>query len=174
MDLCVGEEDKAVLRVPMAIAIWRPAPTSIVWVRALMEDLGTSTLITVGDVVTVNTLGAGLDPSVSVVDGRTLRHVGMGVPRDAFDVEIRVRNPPGRITEDAMKAVRTALGEAEAGRSALLVVDGEEDLLALPLIAWGPENGLVLYGHFMGALVAVPIRPYRRYLAVAMGRLAKC
>ncbi len=113
-------------------------------------------LITVGDVVTYHVLEADRDPDVAIVDGRT--------KREAVDEEIRevvatgagleVENPPATITKAALEAFREAL-DAEVPTTVL--VDGEEDLLALPAIVAAPEGASVVYGQPEEGMVHVRV-----------------
>lgn len=38
-----------------------------------------------------------------------------------------------------------------------LIVDGEEDLLALPAILFAPLGSLILYGHWQHGIIAVEV-----------------
>lgn len=99
-------------------------------------------VITVGDRVT-ETLGArGRVPDVQVVDSRENRKE-RAPPNVAYARKIEVENPPGTITEDAIEGIREALRGPKPARVA---VRGEEDLLALPVIALAPLSTVIFYG----------------------------
>ncbi len=105
-------------------------------------------VVAVGDIVTYHLLQADHTPAVALVDGRTERTAVDQEIRDAiggFDHEIEVANPPATLTEDLLAALRTAIGRAP-GESTLLVVDGEEDLAALPAMVVAPNGTSVVYG----------------------------
>jgi hypothetical protein len=108
-------------------------------------------VITVGDKVT-ETLGAlGRTPDVQVVDSLENRRQ-RAPPEVPFGRRISVSNPPATITEEAIAGIREAL----RGRKPVRVsVDGEEDLLAIPVIAMAPLSALVLYGQPGEGIVAV-------------------
>lgn len=108
-------------------------------------------VITVGDRVT-ETLGwLGRVPDVQVVDGRESRK-----QREPPDVDyarkIDVRNPAGTITEEAIDGIREALNGKKPVR---VLVDGEEDLLAIPVIALAPVSAVVFYGQPGEGIVVV-------------------
>jgi len=85
----------------------------------------------------------GYVPSLCVVDGATLREKrGRYVDPELFDKVLECSNPRSCISLDCLKALRRALAE---NVRTLIAVEGEEDLLALPLIAMALE-GLVLFG----------------------------
>src|SRR2546426_12677506 len=104
----------------------------------------------VGDVVSRETLVAGIR-----VDLRILDHISMRKPTAAFNLKVKktyhVKNPAGVVTLEAWDTIKRAMKDDEA----LIVVEGEEDLLALPCIVESPNNSLVLYGQPSEGLVVV-------------------
>ena len=128
---------------------------------------GAPRVVSVGDVVTVTLLRAGMVPDVAVFDYRTKRselasmkeHIA-GMPGRL----VKVENPPGRITRALWRAVRDAVN----GRDTVKVeVSGEEDLAALVAIATGPQGTQVLYGIPDKGMVAVRVGPESRAFAAA-------
>jgi uncharacterized protein (UPF0218 family) len=108
-------------------------------------------VITVGDKVT-ETLGKlGRPPDVQVVDGKENR-----IARDPPDVPyarlIEVENPAGTLTVEAIKGLRAAF---EGKKPVRVMVHGEEDLLAIPVIALAPLSAMVFYGQPGEGMVAV-------------------
>ncbi|MDJ1432200.1 GTP-dependent dephospho-CoA kinase family protein [Halostagnicola sp. A-GB9-2] len=102
-------------------------------------------LVAVGDVVTYHFLQAGHQPDVALVDGRTKRSaVDEEIERAVTDgVNLEVENPPGVITEELVGALVEAL---VADDPITILVDGEEDLAALPAIVAAPAGASVVYG----------------------------
>jgi len=101
-----------------------------------------SMVITVGDRVT-ETLGAmGRVPDVQIVDSLENRKE-RPPPEVAYARKISVENPPATITQDAIDGIREAIIGQKPVR---VVVKGEEDLLAIPVIALAPVSALVFYG----------------------------
>lgn len=99
-------------------------------------------IVSVGDRVT-ETLGKlGRVPDVQIVDSRENRR-----EREPPDVpharSIRVRNPPATITDDAIRGIEEAFRGKKPAR---VLVDGEEDLLAIPAVVFAPISAIVLYG----------------------------
>jgi len=108
-------------------------------------------LVTVGDRVTETVGAIGRVPDVQVVDSKENRKE-RPPPDVAYSRRISVKNPPGTITEDAIAGIR----EAFRGRKPVRVaVEGEEDLLAIPVIALAPVSALVIYGQPGEGVVAV-------------------
>ncbi len=102
-------------------------------------------VVAVGDVVTHHLLAAGSRPAVAVVDGRTQRGaVDREVERAVTgDVDREVDNPPATLSRELVSALVEAIG---ADDPVTILVDGEEDLAALPAILAAPNGASVVYG----------------------------
>jgi|YelNatPaOPRAMG01_1025707.scaffolds.fasta_scaffold33334_5 uncharacterized protein (UPF0218 family) len=128
------------LRRPLGYFI--AGPNAEFKAKKYIEDINPVKIATVGDVVSSTLYDANLHIDVMVVDGRTLRSVGMHYgfrPKHIF----RVRNYPGTISIDAWNTLREAL---RIDGEVLVVVDGEEDLLLIPIVILAPENSVAIYG----------------------------
>ena len=102
-----------------------------------------TSLVTVGDVVSLTFRKHGFMPSLSVYDGRTERREMTEFAKLVQDEEkIEVVNPAGMITAAMSDAIRASIG----GTGGLLLVDGEEDLALLPCILMSPDGADVVYG----------------------------
>ncbi|HDJ27413.1 MAG: DUF359 domain-containing protein [Thermoplasmata archaeon] len=100
-------------------------------------------VVAVGDAVTKVLLDSGVVPSVAVVDGRTKRGpFEWGSQLEAFPRRIECRNRAGGIDRELWVAVRNALSSPPC----LVLVEGEEDMAAIPAILEAEEGTLVLYG----------------------------
>jgi GTP-dependent dephospho-CoA kinase len=100
---------------------------------------------TCGDRVTGRAIELQHFPLVGIVDYKTRRDEV--VPKDLFRPLaarrlVRVKNPPGLLTEQ----LRTAVRKIIAAGGGLIEVDGEEDLGSLALVESLPEGATVLYG----------------------------
>jgi len=122
---------------------------------------------TVGDVVSRETLDAGIRVNLRIIDQMTLR-------RSIGPLEIKakrtysVRNPAGVITSEARDAIKDAVQQTEA----VIYVKGEEDLLAIPTILESPDNSLIIYGQPSKGLVVVTSTPdVKRAVGEMMNRM---
>jgi uncharacterized protein (UPF0218 family) len=70
------------------------------------------------------------------------------------DRTVHVKNPQATITAEAIDAVQDAL---RGSSSVKIVVDGEEDLLALVAILNAPESSFVVYGQPYEGIVVVKV-----------------
>ncbi len=118
----------------------------------LMLDSATK-IITVGDATTERIVSFGITPDIAVIDGVERRSV-----RDR-SINYRAKemfctNPAGMISDEAIEVLQKAL---EASTPIRIKVQGEEDLLALPLFAMAPKGSVVLYGQPLEGMVLVNI-----------------
>jgi len=113
-------------------------------------------LIAVGDVVTYHLLQADRRPDVALVDGRTKRSEVDEEIREAVTegASIEVRNPPAELGVPVVRALRRALSTDDP---TTILVDGEEDLVALPAIVAAPEGASVVYGQPDEGMVHVKV-----------------
>ncbi|MAF89201.1 MAG: hypothetical protein CL963_01680 [Euryarchaeota archaeon] len=114
----------------------------------LIEELPRSGdgLIAVGDITTLRLLKEGITPDICVIDYKAERE-----PLSEEDVktlkaldvqEIKAENNAGEISLSAWKAFEDALKNTPAK----IVIDGEDDLLALAALFLAPEGSKVIYG----------------------------
>jgi uncharacterized protein (UPF0218 family) len=123
-------------------------------------------IVAVGDVVSRETLAAGITVNLRIID-----YVSMRKPIAWFNFKARttyhVRNPAGVITVESWEAIKRALKDDDA---VVLV----EDLLALPSIVESPNGSLVLYGQPSQGLVVVDTNPaVRNEASLILGRMSR-
>jgi len=115
-----------------------------------------SVIITVGDRTTENMLQLGLKPQIQIIDGLEKRNQRVVPADDTINTNLSCRNPPGEITEESMQIIQKAFSCESPVR---ITVDGEEDLLVLPVCIHAPKNSIVIYGQPNEGLVIVTITP---------------
>jgi hypothetical protein len=115
-------------------------------------------IISVGDVVSENMAKHGILAHLAIVDNRVMRQPRKPVMLKANQTR-HVQNPPGTITAEAWLAVKEAL---EQRHSVKIVVDGEEDLLALVALLHAPLDALVVYGQPYEGIVAIKVTRRKR------------
>ncbi|MCE4601746.1 MAG: GTP-dependent dephospho-CoA kinase family protein [Desulfurococcales archaeon] len=136
---------------------WPRGPIYRGRVHELLAHLKPITLSCIGDIVTRTCLDSGLTPTLAAIDGFTRRDLTTTTNElldraSRMGMEVyKISNPRGTVSVDAIEAVCRAL---RLRAPTLLLVDGEEDLLALPALACSPEGGVVVYGApGMGAVI---------------------
>ena len=122
----------------------------------IKEISAESVLITVGDRTTENMLQFGLKPQIQIIDGLEKRNKRLVPADDAISTNLSCKNPPGEITEESIQVIQKAFSSEPPVR---ITVDGEEDLLVLPVCMSAPENSVVMYGQPNEGLVIVHITP---------------
>jgi len=115
-----------------------------------------SFVITVGDRTTQKMIEFGLIPSLQIIDGQEKR-TKRNLPEE-FGVStiLRCDNPPAEITPQSIETIKNAFNSEPPVR---ILVNGEEDLLVLPVCIFAPENSIVLYGQPNEGLVIAKITP---------------
>jgi len=111
-------------------------------------------VITVGDATSELLLQMGLIPLLHIIDGQEKREKRSLPLADAINTELTVKNHPGEISPESFNLVKTIFDEKPPIR---LVVNGEEDLLVLPVCLFAPENSVVMYGQPNEGLVIAEI-----------------
>ncbi len=112
----------------------------------------------VGDMVSHTLMEAGVEPSLVVLDGKTERRpYGRGLDEALAGRElVEVENRAGSIEHDAQETLMELAGE----EGVAVLVEGEEDLLAIPLAIGMPEGSLVAYGQPGEGVVLMPVDRY--------------
>ena len=121
--------------------------------KELIQKEKPSMIISVGDIVSRSMIEYGVSMNVLVVDNKVMRKPIQPITVDA-DQTLYANNPPGAITDEAWAAIRSAV--EQEGRTKV-IVDGEEDLLALVAVLSAPENALVVYGQPHVGIVVVKV-----------------
>lgn len=102
-------------------------------------------VIAVGDIIANSMEKVGLIPDVKIIDYRSRRQA-IQKPKKIGKTYI---NRPGTISKEAVAAIKSG--------KKLIVIEGEEDLLALPAILFAPLGSIVLYGQIDLGVVAVTV-----------------
>jgi uncharacterized protein (UPF0218 family) len=114
---------------------------------AQVKNKGAELLVSVGDECTLTLLSAGITPDISIIDYKTQRNdeVDEERLRQMEGTVMRVKNPMATITDDLWNAIDQSMAEIKH-RNVVIVVDGEEDLASLAVIAQAPKGTIVIYG----------------------------
>ena len=101
-------------------------------------------------------LNLGLIPHIQVVDGLEKRNK-LSIPKvETINTELTCNNPAGEITDEAVSTIKKAFSSEPHVR---IIVNGEEDLLVLPICMNEPDGFIVMYGQPNEGLVIVQITP---------------
>jgi len=114
-----------------------------------------SYIISVGDRTTEKMIDFDLIPSLQIIDGQEKREKREPLKLE-HTIELTVDNPAAEITFESISMIKKAFTLQSPVR---IFVNGEEDLLVLPVCVHAPENAVVLYGQPNEGLVIVRITP---------------
>jgi hypothetical protein len=110
-------------------------------------------VITVGDATTEKMIKFGFDVSLQIVDSLEKRNK-RDLPKGNVETILTCENPAAEITDESVSVIRKAFGMAPPVR---IVVNGEEDLLVLPVAVYAPNDSVILYGQPNEGLVIVHV-----------------
>jgi uncharacterized protein (UPF0218 family) len=149
----VTPELRVKLKEPFGMLIRGSFAETMAEMENIVKREKPSKIISVGDTVSRNLHGCQISPQLSITDNQRMRR--KIEPRTfAGKSVVRVVNPQGTITEEAVAAIREALESDEAVH---IVVEGEEDLLTLIAVLYAPEKSLVVYGQPYQGIVIVKV-----------------
>ncbi|MBM3904158.1 MAG: DUF359 domain-containing protein [Thaumarchaeota archaeon] len=135
------------LKVPLGFLLRDTTKENIV--KHIPND---SYIITVGDATTEKMLAFGFAPSLQVVDGYEKR--GKRIPPQSNATKLYCDNPAAQITQQSIDIIKQAFSSKPPIQ---ILVNGEEDLLVIPVCIFAPQNSIVLYGQPNEGLVIVPV-----------------
>ncbi len=102
-------------------------------------------VIAVGDLVSINLAKINCQALLSILDGKTKREDKLDHEL-SVDVEFHAVNAAAEIRPEVWIAIELALMLEGQGKTAKLLIEGEEDLTALPAVALAPIGSAVVYG----------------------------
>lgn len=121
---------------------------------SLLRNKG-KTIITVGDVATKTLLDKNVRPHLAIIDFRVSRKPYKELEMFVNTLVLhstRVKSGPGYISGEARRAIQAMLAKR---KNHVLLIDGEEDLLVLPVILSASLGSIVYYGQPGQGLVEV-------------------
>ncbi len=141
------------LKEPIGLLLCGKSTDTVKMLSMLLEEKKTPMFAVVGDFTAKNILDAGLHPDIVVIDHRTMR-----VEVDPLDhgekTVWNAYNPAGTITREACEILENAV---ILKREVSVIVEGEEDLLVLPLIVLMPVGSIIIYGQPREGMVVVEV-----------------
>ena len=115
-------------------------------------------MIAVGDAVSESLMKNEVFPDVFIIDNRVMRKeitpIEFGAERTLY-----AKNPAGTISKEAWEKIKNALNSDSRTK---IIIDGEEDLLALPAVLFAPEKSFVVYGQPHEGMVIIKVTEEKR------------
>ena len=141
---------------PLGIIIQNTNPEKDEIIKKIYSE---SSVITVGDRTTEIMINLGLTPQIQVVDGLEKRNQRSITEVESINTDLTCNNPAAEITDESISTIKKAFSSEPPVR---IIVNGEEDLLVLPICINAPDNFVVMYGQPNEGLVIVKITPDTR------------
>ena len=123
---------------------------------AYIKEKNLHPIIAVGDMVSINLVKVDCQATVSIIDGKTKRHENVDYEFSA-NVVLQVPNPAAQIRPEVWIAIEHALTLGERGQRAKIIIEGEEDLAALPAVMLTPLGAAVVYGLPSKGIVVIEV-----------------
>ena len=147
------------LKEPIGTLIRGSFSDTIERFKEMIEKERSPFIISVGDTVSKNLAKINMSPKLAIVDNVCMRRTVTEPVQLTTEKTVYVKNPQAKITAEAILAIQDALtGDFHVK----IVVDGEEDLLALIAILYAPDNAYVLYGQPYEGIVVVRVTSDKR------------
>ena len=147
------------LKAPLGFLIRGSTDDTIRKIEELIKEEKPSTIISVGDVVSENMIRHHILPQVLVVDNKVMRKTITPILMEVNQT-LHVKNPPGTLTDEAWSAMEKAMQQIQRTR---IMVDGEEDLLALVAVLYAPDRSFVIYGQPNEGMVLIEVTEKKKH-----------
>ena len=145
------------LKIPLGVLLPDKETTKENIEKFLTPD---SYIITVGDRTTEKMIDFGIVPSLQIIDNLEKRTKRESPKLQENTTELFVDNPPAEITLQSIDLIKNAFLSTSPVR---IIVNGEEDLLVIPVCIYAPQNAVVFYGQPNEGLVIVNVTPEIRH-----------
>ncbi len=139
------------LKTPLGILI---PENQVTKENVLKHTSSASFIITVGDATTEKMLKFDIIPSLQIIDSQEKRSQREPPSSAKIASSVSCDNPPGEITLDSLELIKKSFTLKAPVR---ITINGEEDLLVIPVCLYAPDNSVVLYGQPNEGLVIVSI-----------------
>lgn len=123
-------------------------------------------VIAVGDTTTEKLVGFGFVPDISVTDCKEKRVIKTSKFEYPVDKTIHLQNKPGELSEQVVLEVRKLIVANAYDIKIRMLIDGEEDLVALPFLMYSPNDWVICYGQPNEGLVIVRVSDESKKKAV--------
>ena len=157
-DLCLPTTLREKLKTPLGILHRSNKEKSAEeQVKEIYQNRDTPIFVSVGDVCTLSLININYIPDLAIIDNKTLRgsFTISGLP---YHTKKIASNPAGRITVEVWRVLREAIDFYLRRKERLYVeIQGEEDLLVLPLILELPSNSVIVYGQPHEGIVSLVV-----------------
>jgi len=169
--LNLPESMRTELKKPLGKLLTGSPNETVILLRRILTKKKSPYFAVVGDFTSKNVLDAGLEPDLVVVDNRVMRSevppVDLGERQ-----KITAINQAGTVDPSAWSALEKAV---ILKSRASVIVEGEEDLLVLPLISLAPIGSMIVYGQPREGMVVVEVtEKMKGWVEDFLSRMEEC
>ena len=151
-------ELRAKLKEPIGTLIRGSFAETMSRFKSIVDDEHPPCIISVGDTVSKNLASIHISPNLAIVDNKAMRKNIQPISL-VTKKTIYIKNSQATISEEAIMAIRDTLKTTQHIK---MVVEGEEDLLALIAILYAPEKAYVIYGQPYEGIVITKVTPEKK------------
>ena len=152
------DELRVKLKSPLGILLKGSFSLTIREFEKIVNTKKPPMIIVVGDALSEALLKKDIFPKVLIIDYKVMRNPSIPFATEGYKTA-RLTNAAGTISDEAWSVVKSAV--KQSGR-VKVIVEGEEDLLALPAILSAPEDAFVVYGQPHEGMVVVDVTPKKK------------
>jgi uncharacterized protein (UPF0218 family) len=149
---------RARLKSPLGVLLKGSFSQTIKEFEKIVKTKKPVVIISVGDAVSKALLESDILPKVLIVDSVVMRKPIVPFATEGYET-VTLKNEPATISSEAWAVVESAVRQHSKVK---VVVEGEEDLLALVAILSAPEGALVVYGQPSEGMVVVEVTQQKK------------
>jgi pantetheine-phosphate adenylyltransferase len=127
-----------------------------------------ATIISVGDIVSMDLSKAGYIPKASIIDYHTRRkEIDINLIKQYFPIaHHHINNDPATINTQIAPTLLKSLSTTNSDKcTQVIVINGEEDLLVIPAVLLSPLGSYVIYGQYrLGMIIAQVTEELKSYV----------
>lgn len=153
----LSNELRAKLKNPIGKLLIGSPKQNMIKLKEIINKNKPFMIICVGDVVSRNTAKAKIPVDIRIIDNKKMRKKIKPFKFKAKRLFL-VKNDPGTINLMSWKVIEEAINYKDS----LILVNGEEDLLALAAIALAPNGSIVVYGQPNLGIVVVEVNKLKK------------
>jgi uncharacterized protein (UPF0218 family) len=155
--LYLPEKMRKELKTPLGKLVKGPSSKTIPFLEQEIRKIKPVKFAVVGDYSSKNILRS-LEPDIIIIDQKINRKKVELLDQGNRYI-IKTENEPGTINEKSWRILQKAI--TLKSRTAV-IVEGEEDLLVLPLISMMPLNSIIVYGQPREGIVIINVTNERK------------
>jgi cytidyltransferase-like protein len=158
---CLKDSEKIILPENLKEELRKPLGEVFSETRNLIKAIKEKKpvmIITIGDIVSYHLIKNNIIPDLAIFDLKTRREkVEQVIEKTLKNNRLnKIVNQPGTISKEAFLTIKKAIQIfLTKNQKQKILIEGEEDLLALPSILFSPLKTLVFYGHWQLGVVGV-------------------